>query len=34
MDEYIPNKEMTVDGAMVPFKVRLEFKQFMKDMPA
>ena len=33
MDEYIPHKEVTVDEAMVPFKGRLGFKQFMKDKP-
>ena len=32
-DEYIPYKEVTVDEAMVPFKGRLGFKQFMKDKP-
>ena len=32
-DEYIPHKEVTVDEAMVPFKGRLCFKQFMKDKP-
>ena len=33
MLEYTPHREVTVDEAMVPFKVRLSFKQYMKDKP-
>ena len=29
--EYIPHKEVTIDEAMMPFKGRLSFKQYMKD---
>ena len=32
-DEYVPHEHVTVDEAMVPFKGRLGFKQFMKDKP-
>lgn len=31
--EYVPHKEVTVDEAMIPFKGRLSFKQYMKDKP-
>ena len=33
MKEYVPHRNVTVDEAMVPFKGRLGFKQFMKDKP-
>ena len=29
----MPHEHVTVDEAMVPFKGRLGFKQFMKDKP-
>ena len=32
-DEYVPHEHVTVDEAMVPFKGRLGFKQFMKNKP-
>ena len=32
-EEYAPHEHVTVDEAMVPFKGRLGFKQFMKDKP-
>ena len=32
-DEYVPHEHVTVDEAMVPFKGRRGFKQFMKDKP-
>ena len=31
--EYIPHKQVTIDEAMIPFKGRLSFKQYMKDKP-
>lgn len=31
--EYNPHREMSVDEAMVPFKGRLGWKQYMKDKP-
>ena len=31
--EYIPHKQVSVDEAMIPFKGRLSFKQYMKDKP-
>lgn len=31
--EYTPHKQVTVEEAMVPFKGRLSFKQYMKDKP-
>ena len=32
-DKYVQHKEVTVHEAMVPFKGRLDFKQFIKDKP-
>ena len=31
--EYNPHESMSVDEAMIPFKGRLGFKQYMKDKP-
>ena len=31
--EYIPHKQVSIDEAMIPFKGRLSFKQYMKDKP-
>ena len=31
--EYVPHKQVSVDKAMIPFKGRLSFKQYMKDKP-
>ena len=31
--EYVLHKEITIDEAMIPFKGRLGFKQYMKDKP-
>ena len=31
--EYVPHKQVSVDEAMIPFKGRLGFKQYMKDKP-
>ena len=31
--EYVPNKQVTIDEAMIPFKGRLFFKQYMRDKP-
>ena len=33
MDKFVPYQNVTVDEAMMPFKGRLGFKQFMKDKP-
>ena len=30
---YTPTEYVTIDGAMIPFKGRLGFKQYMKDNP-
>jgi len=31
--EYVPHKEITIDEAMIPFKGRLAFKQYMREKP-
>ena len=31
--EYIPHTQVTIDEAIIPFKGRLSFKQYMKDKP-
>ena len=32
-NEYTPHKQVTIDEAMIPFKGRLSFKQYLKDKP-